>query len=205
VDPTARFTPKQRQIFDFIREHLARHGYAPNLEEIRGHMGLSSVSTVHEHLANMESKGLVKRRHHKARGTDLAVDPVVPSVELPVVLGASGTHFELVASDEHVAVPASMVGRGPHFAIRVHGVSMCGAEVRENDVLVVRPSSNARDGQLVVAVVLDRMLVVRRIFREEERLRLDPPGGDMQPLRMPKRSVHIHGVVVGLLRRYSTE
>ena len=199
-----RFTPKQRRIFDFIREHLARHGYAPNLEEIRRHMGLSSVSTVHEHLANMESKGLLKRRHHKARGTDLAVDPVAPAVELAVVRGVSGSRFELIASDERVAVPSSMLGPGQHFVVRAQGASMCGAHVCENDVLVVRQASDARAGQLVVAAVLDRMLVVRRFYPEEDRVRLDPSDG-MQPLRVPKRSVHVHGIVLGLLRQYSAE
>ena len=133
-----RFTPKQRRIFDFIREHLGRHGYAPSLEEIRQHVGLSSLSTVHEHLTNMESKGLLRRRHHKARGTDLAVDPVAPAVELPVVQGTSGSRFELNASHERVAVPSGMLGHGSHFAVRARGASMCGAHVCENDVLVVR-------------------------------------------------------------------
>jgi repressor LexA len=200
-----RFTPKQRQIFDFIREHIARHGYAPSLEEIRRHMGLAAVSTVHEHLTNMESKGLLKRRHHKARGTDVSADPVAPAVELPVLTGVPGTRFELVQSDERVPVPASMLGRGKHFAVRARGASMCDVDVRENDVLVARRAQQAVEGALVVAVVLDRMLVVRRFFSEQDRVRLDPSGGSLQPLRMPRADVQVHGIVVGLLRRYADD
>ncbi len=198
-----RFTPKQRQIFDFIRAHLAEHGYAPNLEEIRKHLGVAAVSTVHEHLVNMESKGLLKRRQHKARGTDLATDPVAPAVELPVVVGVAGTRFELTASEQRIAVPAAMLGRGKHFALRARGASMCDADIKENDVLVVRHANHAQEGQLVVAAVLDRMLVARKLFFEEDRARLDSAGGSTQPLRVPKEDVQIHGIVVGLLRQYS--
>lgn len=201
----ARFTPKQRQIFDFIREHISRHGYAPSLEEIRSHMGLSAVSTVHEHLTNMESKGLLKRRHHKARGTDVSADPVAPAVELPVLHGAPGTRFELVQSGERVPVPARMVGRGKHFALRARGASMCDVDVRDNDILVVRGTQQPVEGALTVAVVLDRMLVVRRFFGEDERVRLDPSGGSLQPLRMPRTEVQVHGIVVALLRLYAAD
>lgn len=198
-----RFTPKQRRIYDYIREHVARHGYAPNLEEIRRHLGLAAVSTVHEHLANMESKGLVKRRHHKTRGTELAVDPVAPAVELPVLLGVARTRYELVASDRRVAVPAAMLGRGRHFAVRARGASMCDAEIRDGDTVIARHASQAGDGQLVVAAVLERMLAVRRVFFEEGRVRLNAAGGTAQPLRVPRDDVHVHGIVVGLLRRYT--
>lgn len=200
---TLRFTPKQRKIFDFIREHLARHGYSPSLEEIRRHMGLAAISTVHEHLTNMESKGLLKRHHHKARGTDLAADPMEPAVELPVVVALEATRYELVASDERVAVPASMLGSGKHFIVRAHGASMCSAEIREGDALVVRHASRAAEGDLVVAAVHDRMLVVRRFHVEDERVRLTPAGGSAQPLRVAWRDVQVHGIVIGLLRRYA--
>ena len=198
-----RFTPKQRRIYDYIREHTARHGYAPNLQEIRTHMGLAAVSTVHEHLANMESKGLLKRRHHKARGTELAVDPLAPAVEPPLLIGVARTRFELTASAERVAVPAPMLGRGKHFAVRARGASMCDAEIKEGDVVVARHANRAAEGQLVVAAVLDRMLVVRRLYDEEDRVRLESAGTTAQPLRVPRADVQVHGIVVGLLRQYA--
>lgn len=82
---------------------------------------------------------------------------------------------------------------------------MCDVDVRENDILVVHRTQQPVEGALVVAVVLDRMLVVRRFFGEDERVRLDPSGGSLQPLRMPRTEVQVHGIVVALLRQYAAD
>ena len=199
----ARFTPKQRRIFDFIRSYTAENGYAPSLEEIRDYMGLSAVSTVHEHLAKMHAKGILKREDHMPRSTEIAVAAPAPSLELPL-LGdvVAGPPTESWVVEETVAVPAQMLGRGRHFALRVRGESMCDEDIAEGDVLVVRQSNRARTGDLVIALVDGSDATVKRFHPERNHVRLQPSNKRLKPIRVRKSAVQVQGIVVGLLRSY---
>lgn len=198
-----KFTPKQRQIFDFIRSFLAEHGYAPSLEEIRDHMGLSAVSTVHEHLEKMEAKGILKREEHVPRGTELATLAPSPALELPL-LGSviAGPPTESFVVEETVSVPANMVGRGRHFVLRVMGESMRDENIAEDDFLVVRQTSRAQAGDLVIALVEGRETTVKRFFPERNHVRLQPSNRALKPIRVSNDAVQVQGIVVGLLRSY---
>jgi repressor LexA len=199
-----RFTPRQRQIYDFIRRYTAENGFPPTLEEIAGHLGLSAPSTVHEHLEQMQRKGILKRVPHKRRSTEAAVAPVAPAVELPL-LGSvvAGPPTESFLVPETIAVPAHMVGRGKHFALRVMGESMQDEDIAEGDVLVVRQSPRAAAGDLVIALVEGQETTVKRFFPEKRNVRLQPSNRQMRPIRVRKDAVEIQGIVVGLLRTYS--
>jgi repressor LexA len=199
-----RFTPRQRQIYDFIRRYTAENGFPPTLEEIAGHLGLSAPSTVHEHLEQMQRKGILKRVPHKRRSTEAAVAPVAPAVELPL-LGSvvAGPPTESFLVPETIAVPAHMVGRGKHFALRVMGESMQDEDIAEGDVLVVRQSPRAAAGDLVIALVEGQETTVKRFFPEKRHVRLQPSNRQMRPIRVRKDAVEIQGIVVGLLRTYS--
>jgi repressor LexA len=200
---STRFTPKQRQIYDYIRSYTIERGYAPSLMEIRDHMGLSAVSTVHEHLVNMESKGFVRREEHKARSSTLATMTGAPAVNLPL-LGSvvAGPPTESFLTDETISVPGGMVGRGPHYGLRVFGESMRGENILPGDVLVVRHTSRAERGELVIALVEGRDNTVKRYFPERNHVRLQPSNRELPPIRVGKTAVQIQGVVVGLLRAY---
>jgi len=198
-----RFTPKQRRIFEFLRSYTAENGYPPSLEEIRDHMGLSAVSTVHEHIAKMQAKGILKREDHIPRSTEIAVAAPAPSLELPL-LGdvVAGPPTESWVIEETVSVPAEMVGRGRHFALRVRGESMCDEDIAEGDVLVVRQTPRAQAGDLVIALVDGREATVKRFHPERNHVRLQPSNKRLKPIRVRKTAVQIQGIVVGLLRRY---
>jgi repressor LexA len=199
----ARFTPKQRRIFDFIRSYTAENGYAPSLQEIRDAMGLSAVSTVHEHISRMQAKGILKRDYHMPRSTEITVAAPSPSVELPL-LGdvTAGPPTESWVVEETVSVPAQMLGRGRHFALRVRGESMCDEDIVEGDVLVVRQTARARAGDLVIALVDGREATVKRFHPERNHVRLQPSNKRLKPIRVRKSAVQVQGIVVGLLRRY---
>jgi len=199
----ARFTPKQRQAYDFIRSYEAEHGYAPSLKEIGDHMGLSAVSTVHEHLTNLEAKGFIRREERIPRSAMITVRPPAPAVELQL-LGSvvAGPPTESFAAEEAISVPRDMVGRGAHFALRVMGESMCDENITPGDVLVVQQTSRAERGALVVALVEGRETTVKRFFPERNHVRLQPSNRSMAPIRVPKAAVQVQGVVVGLLRNY---
>lgn len=198
-----RFTPRQRQIYVFIRSYLAEKGYPPKLDEIAAHLGVSAPSTVHEHLTQMAAKGILKRSRHKQRSSEPAVEPVLPAVELPLVGSVvAGPPTESYMLPESVSVPANMVGRGKHFALRVLGESMRDEDIAEGDILVVRQTQRAAPGDLVIALVEGSETTVKRFYPERRHVRLQPSNREMRPIRVPKGDVQIQGIVVGLLRRY---
>lgn len=198
-----RFTPRQRQIYDFIRSYTIEHGYAPSLMEIRDHMGLTAVSTVHEHLVNMQEKGFLKRDDYARRSATLATMTGAPAVSLPL-LGSvvAGPPTESFLSEETISVPGNMVGRGPHYGLRVMGESMRDENILPGDTLVIRHTNRAERGDLVIALVDGRESTVKRFFPERSHVRLQPSNRELRPIRVPKAAVQIQGVVVGLLRRY---
>ena len=199
-----RFTPRQRQIYDFIRNYTAEKGYPPKLDEIAEHIGVGAASTVHEHLYQMEKKGILKRSYHQHRSMELAVAPVSPAVEVPLVGSVvAGLPTESYVVLETVSVPAAMVGRGKHFALRVMGESMRDDDIAEGDVLVVRQTNRASTGDLVIALIEGRETTVKRFYPERRLVRLQPSNRDMKPIRVAKEDVAIQGIVVGLLRTYA--
>lgn len=197
-------TRRQKQLLDYLGEHIRRHGYAPTLEETGRHFGLTSLATVHKHLTNLEAKGLIRRRAGHSRALE-----VVPrsrgaeAVELPLLgFAAAGRPIEAVLDNETVAVPQSMVRRPETFALRVKGDSMRDDGILDGDHIVVERRSQAESGETVVAVIAGEA-TVKRFHRERGgRVRLQPANERHAPLLCRERDVEIRGVVVGLLRRY---
>lgn len=200
---SVRFTPKQRQIYEFMRKYTIEHGYAPSLMEIRDHLGLAAVSTVHEHLVNMEAKGFLRREEHRARSSTLATMTGAPAVVLPL-LGSvvAGPPVESFVAEESISVPGHMVGSGSHYGLRVLGESMRDESILPGDVLVVRQTTRAERGDLVIALVEGHETTVKRFYPERTRVRLQPSNRDLKPIRVRKDLVQIQGLVVGLLRNY---
>jgi repressor LexA len=200
---SARLTPKQRRVYDFVRSYTIEHGYAPSLMEIRDHMGLTAVSTVHEHLVNLEAKGFLKREDHKARSSMPSTMTGAPSVTLPLLgIVMAGPPTESFVSEETITVPGHMVGRGPHYGLRVLGESMRDENILPGDVLVVRQTDRAERGELVIALVEQRENTVKRYYPERNHIRLQPSNRELPPIRVVKNLVHIQGIVVGLVRNY---
>ena len=200
---STRLTPKQRQVYDYIRNYTLEHGYAPSLMEIRDHLGLAAVSTVHEHIVNLEAKGFLKREDHKARSSVPSTMTSTPAVTLPLLgVVMAGPPAESFVADETITVPPQMVGRGVHYGLRVLGESMRDENILPGDVLVVRQTDRAERGDLVIALVEQRENTVKRYYPERNHVRLQPSNRELAPIRVPKHLVYIQGVVVGLLRDY---
>jgi repressor LexA len=197
----ARLTPKQKQIYDYIRTYTLERNYSPSLMEIRDHLGLTAVSTVHEHLVNMESKGFVKRQDHKARSSLLATMVGEPAVNLPL-LGTvmAGPPVESFVAEETISVPGHMVGKGMHYGLRVIGESMRDENIIPGDVLIILQTTQAERGDLVIALIEQRENTVKRYFPERNHVRLQPSNKDVAPIRVAKHLVQIQGVVVGVVR-----
>jgi len=151
----------------------------------------------------MQRKGILKRVPHKHRSAEAAVAPVAPAVEIPLVGSViAGPPTESYVVPETISVPAHMVGRGKHFALRVMGESMLDEDIAEGDILVVRQSPRAAAGDLVIALVEGQETTVKRFFPERSHVRLQPSNRQMRPIRVRKGGVEIQGIVVGLLRTY---
>jgi repressor LexA len=211
-------TKRQQEIFDFIKRYSAKYGYPPTVRDIGKAVGLASSSTVHAHLANLERLGLLRRDPTKPRAIELldrvrgdvgdAVGSVAENVRslvrpgLPLV-GQVAAGQPILAEEnieDYVEVPPIAGGQDGEYVLRVRGESMKDVGILEGDYVVVRPQDTANDGEIVVALVGEEA-TVKRFFRENDHVRLQPENASMEPIR--SKDVRVLGRVVGLFRTVS--
>jgi repressor LexA len=201
-------TKRQQEIFDFIKKYSAKYGYPPTVRDIGKAVGLASSSTVHAHLANLEKIGLLRRDPSKPRALELldraaeGVKSLVQPNGLPLVGHVAAGQPVLAEEniEDYVEVPAVAGGEDGQYLLRVRGDSMKDAGILEGDFVVVRPQETAEDGDIVVALVGEEA-TVKRFFRENDHVRLQPENSAMEPIR--SKEVRVLGEVVGLLRKVS--
>jgi repressor LexA len=201
-------TKRQQEIFDFIKRYSARYGYPPTVRDIGKAVGLTSSSTVHAHLSNLERVGLLRRDPSKPRAIELldravgGVKSIVRPSGLPLV-GQVAAGQPVLAEEnieEYIQVPELAGGDDGEYILRVRGESMRNAGILEGDFVVVRPQDTAGDGEIVVALVGEEA-TVKRFFKEDDHVRLQPENDAMEPIR--SRDVRVLGRVVGVFRKVS--
>jgi repressor LexA len=204
-------TTRQQEIWQFLAAYVDEHGYPPTVREIGDAVGLASPSTVHAHLANLERAGLLRRDPTKPRAIELvgrkreqAPAPAVSTPMLPLVgqIAAGGPLLAEEAIEDQIAVPEPL-GRDADFLLRVKGESMIEAGILDGDIVVVRKQTDARTGEIVVALVGDDEsadeATVKTFHRERDgRIRLQPENAALEPL-YPEH-VEILGKVTGVFR-----
>jgi repressor LexA len=197
-------TKRQREILDYLNEFIQQHGYAPSLEEIGRRFNLSSLATVHKHLTNLQEKGFIRRAWNRSRSVEL-----VPTraggraVELPLLgFVAAGAPIEAVASNETIAVPETLVGKRDSYVLRVKGDSMIDEQIRDGDFVIVEDRKSADNGEMVIALVGGLDVTLKKFYRENGRVRLQPANPAMQPMMFDPDAVQVQGVVVGVMRKY---
>jgi repressor LexA len=197
-------TKRQKEIFDFIRKYAAKTGYPPTVREIGKAVGLHSSSTVHAHLANLEKLGLVKRDPSKPRAIELLYEKAKRTIGqgggLPLV-GQVAAGEPILAEEnieEYLEVPDVIGGEDGDYILQVRGESMKDAGIIEGDYVIVRPSDDANDGEIVVALIGDEA-TVKRIFREKDHIRLQPENAEMEPILTTE--ARVLGKVVGVFRK----
>jgi repressor LexA len=197
-------TRRQREIFDFVRDFVSEQGYAPSLEEIGAHFGLSSVATVHKHVQHLAEKGYLRKAWNRSRSIEPLEEAEAPAIELPLLGSvAAGFPIEAVEENERIAVPRELVRRrGETFVLRVRGDSMIDEQIRDGDLVVVESRSEARNGETVVALVRGGEATLKRFQRRGPKVVLEPANREFPPIELPAADVQIRGVVRGLLRRY---
>jgi repressor LexA len=198
-------TRRQREILDFVREFIRENGYSPSLEEIGRHFGLSSVATVHKHVAHLVQKGHLRKAWNRSRSVEPVPEPEAePGTEIPL-LGtvAAGDPIAAVEVPESIRVPEGLVRRGArYFALRVKGDSMIDEQIRDGDTVVVESREEARDGETVVALVRGDEATLKKLYRSGATVRLVPANPALDPITLPAEDVTVRGVVKGLIRAY---
>ena len=196
-------TKRQKEIFDFVRAYIERDGYAPSLEEIGAHFGLSSVATVHKHVQNLVEKGLLRKAWNRSRSIELVEAEAPTAAQIPL-LGAvaAGRPIEAISSPGTIQVPAEMVGSKECFALRVEGESMIDDHILDGDTVVLESRKEPRNGETVVAMIRREEVTLKRFYLDGPTVRLVPANPALQPMEFPAEDVEIQGVVVGLLRHF---
>ncbi|HIM51762.1 MAG: transcriptional repressor LexA [Vicinamibacterales bacterium] len=197
-------TKRQREILDYLNEFIEQHGYAPSLEEIGRRFGLSSLATVHKHLTNLQDKGFIRRAWNRSRSVELVPTRMGGrALDLPL-LGyvAAGAPIEAVVSNETVTVPEDLVGTRDTYALRVRGNSMIDEQIRDGDLVVVEDRQTAHNGEMVIALLEGAEVTLKKFYRENGHIRLQPANDAVAPIIMRADKVQVQGVVVGVMRRY---
>ena len=197
-------TKRQREILDYLQDFIQQHGYAPSLEEIGRRFGLSSLATVHKHLTNLQEKGFIKRAWNRSRSVEMIpTNSGGRAVDLPL-LGyvAAGSPIEAVATTETIAVPEDLVGRRDTYVLRVRGNSMIDEQICDGDFVIVEDRKTAQNGETVVALLSGSDVTLKKLYRENGRVRLQPANPTMQPIYVDPEQLQVQGVVVGVMRKY---
>ena len=204
---------RQSEIYDFVLNYVDEHGYPPTVREIGEAVGLASPSTVHAHLANLERAGYLRRDPTKPRALEVTGRGRAPAGAagraeprtLPLVgeIAAGGPLLAEENIEDYLTVPEPLSRGGEEFLLRVKGESMVDAGILPGDYVVVHRQSTAQNGDVVVALAGDDEAAdeatVKRFFREEGRVRLQPENAALEPL-YPEH-VKVLGKVVGVFRR----
>ena len=196
-------TKRQREILDYLQDFIQQHGYAPSLEEIGRRFGLSSLATVHKHLTNLQEKGFIKRAWNRSRSVEMIpTNSGGRAVDLPL-LGyvAAGSPIEAVATNETIAVPEDLVGRRDTYVLRVRGNSMIDEQICDGDFVIVEDRKTAQNGETVVALLSGSDVTLKKLYRENGRVRLQPANPTMQPIFVDPDQLQVQGVVVGVMRK----
>ena len=202
-------TERQRDILQFIRDFQKQRGVAPTHREICDHFGFSSYGTVYKHLSLLEKKGLIRRDWNQKRGVEL-VEQNEPAPkteregvrELPLFgYIAAGRPIDVDVSDETITVPEHLTSRGENYVLKVRGDSMIEDGIFDGDLVIISRRERADNGEMVVANVAGEV-TLKRLYKEGERVRLQPANSMMSPIFAPAADVSVQGVVVGLMRRF---
>lgn len=197
-------TKRQRQVLNFIKFFRQKKGYSPSLEEIKDKLEISSISTAHYHVKNLQEAGYLQKKYNQPR----AVSPIKAkqTIEVPLVgTIAAGQPIEAIeVPDETVTVTRDEIGKsGNHYALRVQGNSMIEEGIYDGDIVVIRQQPVADNGQTVVAIIDDNEATLKKIYQEKDRFRLQPANPSLFPIY--RKELEIRGVVVKIIRNFDRQ
>lgn len=201
-----KLSKRQQMILDYIKDEVQKKGYPPSVREIAQAVGLASSSTVHGHLARIESKGYIRRDPTKPRAIEIleisAEATISKEVLYAPVIGKVTAGIPITAVEnieEFIPIPKTTAGPDDHlFVLIIQGESMIEAGILDGDMVIVKQQNTANNGDIVVAMTEENEATVKRFFKEKDHIRLQPENATMEPLIYS--NVTVLGKVVGLYR-----
>jgi repressor LexA len=198
----------RQRVLENIRDFIERHGYAPSVREIRDALHISSTSVVQYHLDALEVAGEIRRSRDHSRTIRLAgqsgsMVPVLGTIAAGLPLPTVGPDTWHAEVQENIEVPAAMAHGRQVYALRVRGTSMIDALIDDGDIVLIDNSRDYHDGQVVAVRLKDSgEVTLKRLYREGERVRLQPANSLMAPIYVPAKNVEVQGKLAGLIRGY---
>ncbi len=188
-------TPKQLEVLRYLEEYSQKNGYSPTLQEVGDHLKITKV-TVLSHLRRLEKAHHIKRSYYRRRG----IEVLTSTRKLPITGRiAAGRPIEAIVHPDDLDVLGVMKSGKDYFALEVRGNSMIEDHIRDGDYVIVERTPTARNGETVVALLDEGEATLKRFYRENGRIRLQPANGTMDPIVVDR--VEIQGVVVGVFRK----
>lgn len=208
-------TQKQKDLLMLIDRRIKAAGVPPSYDEMKDALGLASKSGIHRLITALEERGFIRRLPNKARALEVLKlpldlqdfpEPVAAndSAEIPFVgkIAAGNPILALEDSYNMMSVPPNMMGRGDHFALEIEGESMTGAGILDGDIVVVRRSNTARNGQIVVALVDGEEATLKTIRKSGRKVELIAENPDFPTREFGPDQVEVQGILIGLIRSY---
>ena len=200
-------TQRQKEIHEYLISFIERHGYEPSYAQIARHFGVKSKATIAKHIGALERRGLISRLHdHGSFGLDVKVADTPSDAVCEVhLLGeiAAGTPIDAIENRQTLTIPRFLLGRvRPErvYALRVSGDSMIDEHICDGDIALIENRTEARDGEIVVALIDGSRVTLKRLHRIGAEVELRPANSQLEPTRLAATRVHIQGIFRGLLR-----
>jgi len=191
---------KQQAVFDYVKKYIDERGFPPSIREVCRAAGFSSPRAGQKYLEALEAQGYIQREN-KPRGIKLLAGATDKGTLLPFFgFIAAGAPIEVVEQREMMEVPSALVGRKPCYILQVKGNSMIEDHIMNGDFIVVEKCETADDGEVVVALINQSAATLKRLYREPNRVRLEPANSSMKPIYV--KDVAIQGKVRGLFRKF---
>jgi repressor LexA len=205
-------TKRQKDVLDFIVDFVEENGYSPSYEELAHGLKLASLATVHKHIQALESRNYLRRLFNQSRSLEVSPKYVqerrrsrqtTRAAEVPLAGKiAAGAPVEAIEGQDTLQF-ADFAGKGDTFALQVTGESMIEDHILSGDYVLVEKTPQAKDGEIVVALVDGRETTLKRIYHDPDgRIRLQPANSSMQPIIVEAANVQVQGRVLAVLRKY---
>jgi len=194
-------TKRQKQVLEFIKSFIKKYGYAPSYREISRHFGYKSIATTAAHIDTLRQKGYLTKEPTMARSLQVTVLADRKIHEVPL-LGtiAAGKPIEAIRTSETIQIPKDMMGKNV-FALKVRGDSMINEGIFDGDYVIIQPTNNPKNGEIVVALIDNENVTLKKFYQEKDCVRLEPANSNMKPIRVKK--VIIQGKVKGIIRKFN--
>jgi repressor LexA len=204
-------TRRQKEVLDFIAKYQVEKGYSPSFEEIAHGLELASIATVHKHISALQTKNYLHRSHNQSRSIEVAPKYLQEqrrnrdrqSMDVPILGTIAAGQPVQTFEDKSTLSFGDFVGHKDTYALRVKGNSMIEDHICENDMILVEDTNQARDGDIVVALVDGTETTLKRFYREPgNMIRLQPANAAISPIRVPAHQIQIQGRLLAVLRKY---